>query len=247
MAKVCVFCGGTPLTKEHVLPRWLKVALDPAVRRHRYVRLSVDTVRHHEAPPLNEQVKVVCSECNSGWMNQLEENVRRFLPDLIRGNPCDLDAGAQQALAAWSLKTMLMFQHTHPAGVRGVIPAEDFKEFHEGREPTGSMLGRLGFMNYPPDDSVPLVDTMCQGYATADTSGIAWVNTLKIGCMVVQIIRAPDVTEGYRLDLFDPLPSLRQMWPPAEDIRWPLPAAIPYEQIAALAHPDVFDVRIVPI
>ncbi|MFC4611482.1 hypothetical protein ACFO9E_27360 [Streptomyces maoxianensis] len=29
MAKVCVFCGGTPLTKEDVLPRWLKVALDP--------------------------------------------------------------------------------------------------------------------------------------------------------------------------------------------------------------------------
>ncbi|MFD5711316.1 hypothetical protein ACFWHW_13115 [Streptomyces pharetrae] len=246
MAKVCVFCGGTPLTKEHVLPRWLKVALDPTVRRHQYVRLSVDTVRHHQAPPLNEQVKVVCSECNSGWMNQLEENVRRFLPDLIRGNPCDLDAEAQRALAAWSLKTMLMFQHTHPAGVRGVIPTGDFKEFHDGREPTGSMLGRLGFMNYPPDDSVPLVDTMCQGYGNADTSGIAWIGTLKIGCMVVQIIRAPDVAEGYRLASYEPLPSLRQMWPPSEGIRWPLPAAIPYEQIVALAHPDVFDVTIIP-
>ncbi len=55
---------------------------------------------------------------------------------------------------------------------------------------------------------------MCQGYATADTSGIAWISTLKIGCMVVQIIRAPDVSEGYRLAPYDPLPSLRQMWPP---------------------------------
>lgn len=113
MAKVCVFCGGTPLTKEHVLPRWLKVALDPTVGRHRYIRLSVDTVRRHDAPPLNDQVKVVCSNCNSGWMNQLEENVRGFLRDLIQGTPCVIDAEAQLALASWSLKTLLMFQYTH--------------------------------------------------------------------------------------------------------------------------------------
>ncbi len=246
MAKVCVFCGGTPLTKEHVLPRWLKVAFDPTVRRHRYVRLSVDTVRHHEAPPLNEQVKVVCSECNSGWMNQLEENVRRFLPDLIRGNPCDLDAGAQRALSAWSLKTMLMFQHTHPADVRGVIPADDFRTFHEVREPTRSMLGRIGFMNHPPDDSVPLVDTMCQGYATTETSGVAWISTLKIGCMVVQIVRAPDVAEGKRLAPFEVMPSLHPMWPTEELIQWPLPAAIPYEQMVDLGHPDGLSLTILP-
>ncbi|MCM1941764.1 hypothetical protein NC239_26555 [Streptomyces sp. G3] len=247
MAKVCVFCGGTPLTKEHVLPRWLKVAFDPTVRRHRYIRMSGEAARQHEAPPLHEQVKVVCSDCNSGWMNQLEEDVRTFLPDLIRGNPCHLDTEAQRALASWSLKTMLMFQHTHPADVRGVISAQDFKTFHERREPSRSMLGRLGFMNYPPDDSVPLVDTMCQGYSTAGTNGLAWVTTLKIGCMVVQFIRAPDVADGYRLLPYDPLPSLRQLWPPEEFIDWPLQEAIPYESISALAHPDVLDVSIAPV
>lgn len=246
MAKVCVFCGGTPLTKEHVLPRWLKVAFDPTVRRHRYIRLSVDAVRHHDAPPLNEQVKVVCSDCNSGWMNQLEENVRYFLPGLIRGNLCTLDAEAQRALAAWSLKTMLMFQHTHPADARGVIPAGDFTSFHETREPTRSMLGRLGFMNYPPDDAVPLVDTQCQGYSADGVRGTAWITTLKIGCMVVQIIRAPDVAAGKRLAPFDFLPSLRPIWPTNELIEWPLPAAIPYEMMPALAHPDDLDLAIMP-
>ncbi|GAQ61432.1 hypothetical protein [Streptomyces scabiei] len=244
MAKVCVFCGCTPLTKEHVLPRWLKAALDPTVRQHRYIRLSVDAVRHHEAPPLNEQVKSVCSNCNSGWMNQLEEDVRRFLPNLIRGNPCTLGAEAQRALAAWSLKTMLTFQHTHPADVRGVIPASDFASFHETREPTRSMLGRLGFMNYPPDDSVPLVDTLCQGYSADGVRRTGWITTLKIGCMVVQIIRAPDVAEGKRLAPFDPLPSLRPIWPTDEPIEWPLPAAIPYELMSALAHPDDLDLTI---
>ncbi|MGW3291491.1 hypothetical protein ACWDR3_43370 [Streptomyces sp. NPDC001002] len=247
MVKGCVFCGGTPLTKEHVLPRWLKVALDPTVRRHRYIALSNGAVRQHDAPPLDSQVKIVCSGCNSGWMNQLEENVRHFLPDLIRGNPCALNAVEQRALAAWSLKTMLMFQHTHPAEVRGVIPTMDFATFYEVREPSRSMLGRLGFMNYPPDDSVPLVDTACQGYGTPEVGGIAWINTLKIGCMVVQIIRALDLAEDHQLAPFEVLPSLRPIWPPEELVEWPLSAAIPYELMPALGRPDDLNLTIMPI
>jgi hypothetical protein len=241
MVKVCVFCGGIPLTKEHVLPRWLKVALDPTVRRHRYIRVSNGTVRQHDSTPLDAQVKIVCSDCNSGWMNQLEEDVRRFLPDLIQGNPCVLDTEAQRALASWSLKTMLMLQYTHPAEVR-VIPVSDITRFHEVREPTSSMLGRMGFMNYPPDDSVPLVDTLCQGYGIAETGAMAWISTLKIGCMVVQVLRAPEVAEGFRAS-----PALRPVWPPHDTIEWPLLAAIPYESMMDLAHPEVFNVPIVTV
>ncbi|MFD8472057.1 hypothetical protein ACFV2E_08370 [Streptomyces globisporus] len=246
MAKVCVFCGGTPLTKEHVLPRWLKVALDPSVRRFRYIRLSDGGFQRHDAPPLNDQVKVVCSGCNSGWMNQLEEGVRHFLPALIQGKPCVLDARSQRALAAWTLKTLLMFQYTHRPEVRSVIPAGDFAVLHRRRQPTESMLGRLGFMNYPPDDSEPLVDTLCQGYGTTELGGVAWIGTLKIGCMVVQIIRAPDVADGYKLTPFEALPSLRPMWPPESPIKWPLAAAIPPELMTALALPESLDLNTMP-
>ncbi|MGQ4383290.1 hypothetical protein [Streptomyces sp. SAS_270] len=102
-------------------------------------------------------------------------------------------------------------------------------------------------MNYPPDDNVPLVDTLCQGYGTSQLGGVAWISTLKIGCMVVQIIRAPDVAHGSRLAPYGALPSLRPMWPSAEPIKWPLPRAIPYELMMALAHPEVFDVTVAPI
>ncbi|WP_413757214.1 hypothetical protein [Streptomyces sp. MMBL 11-3] len=244
MAKVCVFCGGTPLTKEHVLPRWLKVALDPAVRRHRYVRVSSGTIQQHDSTPLDAQVKIVCPECNSGWMNQLEEDVRRFLPDLIQGNPRTLDMEAQRALVSWSVKTMLMLQYTHPAEAR-VIPFSDVTRFHEVREPTSSMLGRIGFMNYPPDDSVPLVDTLCQGYGLPDQ--MAWISTLKIGCMVVQVLRAPEVAEAHMLVPFKASPVLHPIWPPQNTIEWPLPATIPYESMMDLAHPKVLNVSTIPI
>ncbi|WP_405459690.1 hypothetical protein OG786_20905 [Streptomyces sp. NBC_00101] len=246
MAKVCVFCGGTPLTKEHVLPRWLKVALDPSVRRFRYIRLSEEGLQRHDAPPLNDQVKVVCSECNSGWMNQLEESVRHFLPALIQGTACTLDAAEQQALATWTLKTLLMFQYTHRPGVRTVIPSEDFVRLRELRQPTLSMLGRLGFMNYPPDDSEPLVDTLCQVYGAPEAGGVAWIGTLKIGCMVAQIIRAPDLPEGRTLPPFESLPSLRPIWPQEEHVVWPLPAAIPHQLMTALALPQGLDVNTMP-
>lgn len=246
MTKVCVFCGEIPLTKEHVLSRWLKVALDPTMRRVRYIRLNSDGVHHHDAPPLNEQVKVVCSGCNSGWMNQLEESVRPFLPSLIRGQSWTLDTRDQTSLASWSLKTLLMFQYTHRRDVRPVIPTGDFGVFHDRPQPTSSMLGRLGFMNYPPDGSEPLVDTLCQGYGTAELGGVAWVGTLKIGCMVVQIIRAPDVSEGHTLTPFESLPSLRPIWPSEGPIGWPLPAAIPHELMTALALPEGLDMNTVP-
>ncbi|MEU0525988.1 hypothetical protein [Streptomyces niveus] len=246
MAKSCVFCGGTPLTKEHVLPRWLKVALDPSMHRFRYIRLSDAGLQHHDAPPLNDQVKVVCAECNNGWMNRLEEDVRHFLPALIRGSSCTLDARAQQALSSWALKTLLMFQYTHRPEVRAVIPPSDYEALRELRRPTHSMLGRVGFMNYPPDDTEPLVDTLCQGYGTAELGGVAWVGTLKIGCLVLQIVRAPEVPEGHSLTPYEGLPSLRPMWPPSEPITWPLAAAIPHELMAALALPDELDVNTMP-
>ncbi|MFJ7496051.1 hypothetical protein ACIQZB_33745 [Streptomyces sp. NPDC097727] len=139
-----------------------------------------------------------------------------------------------------------MFQYTHRRDVRPVIPTGDFGAFRECRQPTALLLARLGFMNYPPDDSEPLVDTLCQGYGTAELGGVARVGALKIGCMVVQVIRAPDVPEGYRTAPFEALPSIRPLWPPEESIEWPLTAAIPHELITALALPEGLDVSTVP-
>lgn len=214
------------------------------MERARYIRFTNSSVHAHHAPLMNEQVRVVCAPCNNGWMNDLEESVRDFLPSLIRGTETRLDQVRQARLVTWSLKTMLMYQHTHGRKAQLVIPTSDYVAFFADRRPTRVMLGRVAYMNYPADDSVPLADTLCQGYSS--TTGAAWISTLKVGCLVTQIVRAADFDERWQIEPFETFPSLRQIWPAAEPIAWPLPLAIPYEHMADLALPDSLDVRLVP-
>ncbi|MFE3861102.1 hypothetical protein ACFXPT_11795 [Streptomyces goshikiensis] len=225
-----------------MLPRWLRAALDPSMVKARYIRLTSEAIHHHVAPILNEQVRVVCASCNNGWMNGLEEDVRDFLPALIRGEQAVLDDARQRHLASWALKTMLMYQHTHGAVAQSVIPAKDHAAFFAERQPSRFMLGRIAFMNYPPDDSVPLADTLAQGYGLEGASGQAWISTLKIGCLVTQILRTTDFGEQWEIDPFDTFPGLRQVWPAAEQITWPLPAAIPHQLMPDLALPESLEV-----
>jgi hypothetical protein len=246
MARSCVFCGATPLTKEHVLPQWLRDALGVSQLRVRYIRHTRDTLRHHDGPAFLEQVRVVCATCNNGWMNDLEESVRQFLPTLITGRQVLIEEAEQRALARWSLKTMLMYQYTHNERHRGVIPEPDYTEFYVTRELSRDMTARVAFMNYPPDNSVPLVDTLGQGYADVNKPGRAWINTLKIGCLVVQILRAPHPGEGMRIQPFPNDANFRTIWPATRPVGWPLRFAIPYEHMRALSLPESFELPVLP-
>ncbi|MGR6973203.1 hypothetical protein ACU639_27055 [Streptomyces cynarae] len=242
MARTCVFCGGTPLTKEHVLPKWLKDAFEPSMLpRVQYVRATNATSRVYVAPLLNEQVKVVCASCNNGWMNDLEEGVRPFLPALIRGGLAVLDPDEQHALTAWSLKTMLMYQHTHRREDQVAIPPEDFKTFYAERTANRLMTARVAFMLYPPDDSIPLVDTQYQGYGQAENSARAWIGTLKIGCLVIQILRLGPLDDDRRVLPFSNTASTRTIWPSTRRIGWPLRQPTPYEHMRGLAHPETLN------
>lgn len=215
--------------------------------RVRYLRVTKDGVKEHVAPALTEQVRVVCATCNNGWMNNLEEGVRSFLPALIRGGAVRLDNDDQHALAAWSLKTMLMYQHTHRPKDQTAIPAEDYATFFEERKPSKLMTAQIAFMNYPPDDSVPLVDTLYQGYGGSDSPGRGWIGTLKIGCMVMQILRLGPADDGMRVTPFPNRATTRSVWPPTRPVGWPLRFATPYEDMKALAHPATLDWSTTPL
>src|SRR5690349_3014728 len=93
--RTCVFCGGLPLTREHVYPQWLQQFSAPRAYIQRegshqgpfpqtVVRQNamgqyvvVDEVRGNRTPILHEvTVKSVCATCNNGWMSTLENSIR---------------------------------------------------------------------------------------------------------------------------------------------------------------------------
>jgi hypothetical protein len=179
-------------------------------------------------------------------MNDLEESVRHFLPKLITGRLVLLNVTEQEALARWSYKTMLMYQYTHNAKHRTVIPDADYDEFFATRELSRDMTARIAYMNFPPDNSVPLVDTLGQAYGDVDKPGPAWISTLKIGCLVVQILRAPKPRQGMRIQPFVSDDLFRAIWPATRPTGWPIRFAIPYEHMRALSHPETFDLAVLP-
>lgn len=94
--RTCVFCKGTPLTKEHIFPDWLKSILDrESELKHSSDRLSVQ-FEHGKAflTPFRKQksgnlmstkLLIVCKSCNSGWMSMLQQQTKPILTPLVLG------------------------------------------------------------------------------------------------------------------------------------------------------------------
>jgi hypothetical protein len=130
MSTRCVFCGAEGgLTNEDVLPRWLLKALQDApvtgtvvYRQSKGRPGDAPAVYSRPGKSLETKARAVCATCNNSWMSQIEQSVSAILPELVKGRRVLLPAGQQDALARWSVKTILMLQHTHKRSHQVVIP-----------------------------------------------------------------------------------------------------------------------------
>lgn len=69
-------------------------------------------------------------------MSDLETEARPLLTPLILGRPEGLNVPAQRVIAAWTVKTAMMFQFTLPPAK--AVPAEQYRWFYEHRRPPPS-------------------------------------------------------------------------------------------------------------
>jgi hypothetical protein len=106
----CFFCmRDAKLTREHVIPRWLRGPLADTPRWESAMwyrtEFSMDS-----SPPLRKRLtdqvlRRVCGTCNSGWMSDLEVEVRPLLEPLIAGEVLVVSGSDQELLRRWALKT----------------------------------------------------------------------------------------------------------------------------------------------
>lgn len=113
MVKKCVFCGNSSeksrLTKEHILPKWLKKIV-PQDKWHWFI--SSNGTDSPNQRLVNGQtifdatISAVCEQCNNGWMSsKLEEPASQLLPALIRGDEISLDNSQKYLISLWATKT----------------------------------------------------------------------------------------------------------------------------------------------
>jgi hypothetical protein len=147
MTTRCAFCGAEGgLTNEDVLPQWLLKALEDAsvtgtvvYRQSKGRPGDAPAVHSRRGKSLETKARVVCGACNSTWMSQIEQSVTAFLPKLVKGHRVLLTRGRQEALARWSVKTILMLQHTYLRSYQVVIPPADYAAFFAAKSPSALM------------------------------------------------------------------------------------------------------------
>src|SRR5258706_15604889 len=84
---LCIFCGGGPLTREHIIAE----RLTKRMQRTKLAVISGKTTESGEEgrhPILLHSLvlKQVCRTCNNGWMEDLEERTETKLGCLIEPN-----------------------------------------------------------------------------------------------------------------------------------------------------------------
>jgi hypothetical protein len=99
------------MTEEHLIPGWVFRAFQ-GTRRPR-----INVLRHDLRGggfddyhgPRQETAKLLCRDCNSGWISRLDNAASRVLKPLIRGERPVLMASAdRRSIAAWTLKVAIV-------------------------------------------------------------------------------------------------------------------------------------------
>lgn len=114
----CIFCGSTPLTREHLWPDWLRRDAGIAERFKYRIEEDADGVEARDvtfmSPPFTQTVRTVCSRCNGGWMSAIERDAKPILLDLIYARGRTLDPDDQRRLATWAFLKACVFDALHP-------------------------------------------------------------------------------------------------------------------------------------
>ncbi len=137
----CIFCGGgavpgNPMTGEHLWSDWMTTAgLLPrrfreyeefSNRSRRYTGEASTFKRSREGAPSHKKIKVVCKQCNSGWMSTIETNVQPILTPLIKGQKTVLSRANRKLLVEWITLKILVAEHNEYQG----FPADPIFDQH---------------------------------------------------------------------------------------------------------------------
>jgi hypothetical protein len=119
--KKCVFCDKPANSKEHFWPEWMHELLpqlpDPRHNRrlhefHPKVGHMQSGVNHRTGGVETIKFRVVCENCNNGWMSGREEEARPFLTSLINGTPIVLSTVEMTVVARWIAIKCIVAEHS---------------------------------------------------------------------------------------------------------------------------------------
>jgi hypothetical protein len=233
MSSGCIFCGRTPVTREHLWPDWLQRDLE--IREPFEIRIEqehdgVETrdIRF-EAPPFNQTVRAVCAECNNGWMSEMEAAAKPILWPLIHAEGRRLDAAEQRVLARWALLKACVFDELHP-GEGVVLPAHrEYLYEHRDPPPHGFWVTLATYEAEELRHYAHQGLRLSRGDAPAPPGPNVYFVTITAGALVVHVTGSglSDLPVGIPLPFRDEL-GVIGIWPPT--------ASVDFDQLRVMKH-----------
>lgn len=227
-SRVCVFCGGSPLTREHVLPQWLK----PLVPFEDKTGIGLGGGRRRTIPipPSERTARAFCESCNTGWMSDLEGITQPILTPLILGHPepHQLDVSALETIALWAAKTVLTCQFVNPPN-RRYVPQAACRWMGEHQSPPPGTrvwiaphVGDIWAAFYALE---PVGLWTVHQVPEVDEHGRLKVNsytaTLGLGHLLIHVLYFANVEIPVKDDPFAFQARIKLIWPYLYDVTWP--------------------------
>lgn len=112
----CAFCPNEAitLTREHLWSAWIGDLVKSKAYNFR-LYTEAGTVKTWKQKQLDQSARVVCGDCNNGWMSELEAEVKTGFRDvIIYGSALSLLPSALTLLAAFSFKCAVIADQIRP-------------------------------------------------------------------------------------------------------------------------------------
>jgi hypothetical protein len=230
----CIFCGGTPLTHEHMYANWLRNYIPRVLKNYTSMSAVVDPT--HSVPtrrtiggdPHSKRLYVVCEKCNNKWMSRLQNRAKVYLLPLILGQPTALDTKAQEIVAAWIAMSVMVGEFNDREKV--AITASERRHFKKTEKAPAHWkiwigdYGRLHWKGRWVHNVLPISSPKHRIKQTAGGGPRpnTQTSTFVVGRLYIQALSsATDVFEHWRLTA-DGARKLVQIWPIQRNvIGWP--------------------------
>jgi len=210
-----------------VLPDWLtEIGLDMEPSVHQAGPLN-RLPREWSARPFATTVKMVCGQCNSGWLSRLERAAKPIIAPLIHGEGRRLPYEDQALIAAWTCKTALvsLLVSSEEARASGYgVPPTEYTALYAQRDRVEPLpFSQYWIGSYTGDRRAlsiwvtPFVIEVIGSSSQPDMPS-GYVMTLTLGRLLVQGVRFTEPT--LQVDLATQWGFL-DIWPPTDTFPWP--------------------------
>ena len=222
--RFCIFCGKPGLTREHVWADWLKKYVRKDMKEHSALFAIVHPT--HSEPHRKKRsgdlqsrrLRVVCKDCNTGWMSRLQEKAKPHLLPLIQGEVTALDVSAQTIISSWAAMFVMVAEHFNLYTVTtsqeqrsclldtGKAPAQNWKIWI-GNFARVNWKGQLAHFTVPISSPLHEPELMDNGLPRPNTQTMTFV----VGKLLVHVAGSiTDIFEDWEFVRSD---MLKQIWP----------------------------------